>query len=180
MQERANALTADPATHFGGINWLNTTVTGDPQGATYIMRSSLRGQGDRLRLETRLFNPQGHTVWSHKSDGSLADSFDWQDRVAETIAATGSNMILETETLKIAALPDESLQPEQCMLMGMMVWRSYSPDAFVASAKLQARAIAAKPDMADACAEAISCVVAVAQLVSTRGRNPLWRYYRNG
>jgi adenylate cyclase len=156
----ANALTADFGTYFSGINWLDTAVRTSPSPGGYVLNATLRTQGARLRLETRLLDPNGAPVWTHKSDSTLADSFDWQDSVVEDIAGHGTDMILEAETLRLTTVPDDDMTPEQCLLMGIMAWRTFSNDSFVRAASFQARAIAAKPDMADAYAEAIIVVCA--------------------
>lgn len=155
FNEIANSLTADLATFFGGLAWLSTSINEDPPNDAYVLQTNLRAQGQRIRLEIRLTDRQGMTIWSDKSDGNLEDSFDWQDRMLEHISGTAADLILEAETLALASLPDDELLPEQCLLMGMMAWRTFSNESFERATRFQARAIAAKPEMGDAYAEAI-------------------------
>lgn len=158
VQDLANALAADLATHFASVNWLGLAPAGEQSSHAYILQSTLRSQGNRLRLECRLTAPDGSSVWSHKADSTLEDSFDWQDKVVAETAAAATDMILEAETLKLTALPDDQLTGEQCLLMGMMSWQTFDGTAFLRSVTYHDRAIRARPDMADAYAEAIIVV----------------------
>ena len=150
LQDTADALTANLATYFGSISWLQTSISSSESAMGYSLRPTLRARGDRLRLETRLQDPGGDIIWTHKSDSRLDDVFDWQDNVVADIADHGLGMIFEAETTKLMATPDEKLTAEQCMLMGIMTWRDFSGEPFVRSAEFHDRAITAKPDLEDA------------------------------
>lgn len=155
IAEIANSLTADLATFFGGIAWMTTGISEEPPRDAYVLKANLRAQGQRIRLETRLTDQQGTTIWSDKSDGSLEEAFDWQDHILEHISGAAADLILEAETLALASIPDHELLPEQCLLMGIMAWKTFSNESFEVATGFQVRAIAAKPEMADAYAEAI-------------------------
>jgi len=105
-------------------------------------------------------------IWMHKSDSTLDDAFDWQDAVVSEIADHSIGMILEAETSRIMAIPDDKLTAEQCMLMGIMAWRDFSLDSFVHSAAFHDRAIKAKPDLADAYAEGLIVLMAARTMTS--------------
>jgi len=173
VNEIANSLTADLATFFGGIAWMTTSISEEPPSTAYALQSSLRAQDQRIRLETRLRDPQGVTIWSDKSDGSFQEAFDWQDRMVEHISGAAADLILEAETLVLASVPNDELLPEQCLLMGMMAWKTFSNESFEASTGFQSRAIAAKPEMADAYAEAIIVTCAA----YTMGPNSIMQDY---
>ncbi len=168
----ADALTADLASYFGSINWLSTSVSASDNPEAYSLRPTLRARGDRLRLETRLHAPNGDTIWTHKSNSSLDEAFDWQDSVIVEIADHSIGMILEAETTRIMAIPDDALSAEQCMLMGIMVWRDFSLESFVRSAALHDRAITAKPDLADAYAEGLIVLMAGRTMTSNPRLDP--------
>ncbi|WP_370400846.1 adenylate/guanylate cyclase domain-containing protein [Sulfitobacter sp. JB4-11] len=168
----ADALTADLNSYFGSINWLETQISSADNASGYTLRPTLRARGDRLRLETRLHDPDGATIWTHKSDSTLDDAFDWQDAVVSAIADHCIGMILQAETTRIAAIPDDKLTAEQCMLMGIMTWRDFSLDSFVRSAAFHDRAIRAKPDMADAYAEGLMVLMAARTMTSNPNMAP--------
>ncbi len=160
VRDTADGLTADLLSYFGAINWLTTRINGSESATAYSLRPTLRARAERLRLEIRLHGPDGATLWTHKSDSTLDDAFDWQDTVVGAISDHVSRMILETETARIMALPDDQLTAEQCMLMGIMAWRDFSHASFARSIEFHARAIAAKPDMPDAYAEGLIVLMA--------------------
>jgi adenylate cyclase len=155
LRDLSDALTADLGTYFSSINWLNTVISSAETANGYRLRPTLRARADRLRLEVRLYAPDGDVIWTHKSDSTLDDAFDWQDNVVNAIADHSIGMILEAEMMRITAIPDDQMTAEQCVLMGIMEWRDFSLDSYVRSVAFHDRAIKAKPDMADAYAEAI-------------------------
>ncbi len=155
LRDLSDALTADLGSYFSGISWLNTEISSAETKKGYRLRPTLRARGDRIRLETRLQAPDGDVIWTHKSDSSLDDAFDWQDSVIAAIADHGIGMILEAETMRITAIPDDQMTAEQCVLMGIMEWRDFSLNSYLRSIMFHDRAIKAKPDLADAYAEAI-------------------------
>lgn len=173
INDIANSLTADFVTFFGGIAWLNTHISEEPSNDSYVLRTSLRAQGQRIRLEIRLSDQQGATVWSEKSDGDIDDAFDWQDRILEHISGTAADLILEAETRALSSVADDKLLPEQCLLMGVMAWKTFSNESFELATQFQARAIELKPDLADAYAEAIIVTCAA----YTMGPSPLMQEY---
>ncbi|AXI45942.1 hypothetical protein C1J03_07850 [Sulfitobacter sp. SK012] len=167
LQDIADGLTADLGTYFGGINWLQTKISGSETTEAYSLRQTLRARGDRLRLETRLQNDRGDIIWTHKSDSTLDDAFDWQDSVVADIADHCLGMILEAETTRLTTIPDDQLTAEQCVLMGIMAWRDFGHVSFANSVAFFERAIKAKPDLADAYAEGVIVLVA-AQTMSRK------------
>jgi adenylate cyclase len=173
IQDLANALTADLNSFIGSVNWLQTSIGSGTSATGYTLVPSLRARADRLRMETRVMDCNGGVVWTHKSDTVLDDAFDWQDKVVADISDHTVHMILEAETLKLAAVPDDALTGGQCLLMGIMAWRSAEQEAFVRSIAFHDRAIAANPDLPDAYAEAIM----VAMAAKTLTDDPLMRPY---
>ncbi|MFC6584807.1 adenylate/guanylate cyclase domain-containing protein [Sulfitobacter aestuariivivens] len=155
LRDTADALSADFDTYFSSINWLQANIKSTPIPDAYALRPVLRARGERIRLETRLYSPAGDTLWTHKSDTTLDEAFDWQDSVIAEIADHCIGLILEAETTRIMALPDEDLTAEQCLLMGIITWRDFGRDSYIRSVQFHERAMIAKPDMADAYAEAL-------------------------
>ncbi len=169
LQDLADALTADLASYFGSINWLQGRISGSDAATGYHLRPMLRARGDRLRLETRLLTPAGATLWTHKSQSTLDDAFDWQDNVVGEVADHCIGMILEAETTRITAVPDSALTAEQCVLMGIVSWRDFSHDSFIRSAAFHERAMQTRPDMADAYAEGLMVVLAARTMTAHPG-----------
>lgn len=125
-----------------------------------MLRSTLRARGDRLRLETRLFAEDGAEISTRKFDSTVNDSFDWQDEVGEAVASDCLAAILDAETRTLHKLDREELTAEKCLLAGIMAWRSFAPEAFVASLEFFEQAIKTNPDLREAYAEAIIVTIA--------------------
>jgi len=72
---------------FKGKN-ADLKAIGEALGVAQILEGSVRKQGDRVRITAQLARASdGFHVWSHEYDGSLADIFDLQERIAREIAS---------------------------------------------------------------------------------------------
>lgn len=120
-----------------------------------MLNGILRRHGERMRLEVRLSDPAASEVWNKKFDGSTGDIFDWQDKVVESVLEAVSGLLIQCETAKLSAVPVDELTAEQCVLRGMIAWTGAAVDSYEEAMSYHARAIAAKPDLAPAYAEAI-------------------------
>ncbi|AXI56434.1 hypothetical protein C1J05_19700 [Sulfitobacter sp. JL08] len=155
VQELADALVFDLGAHLSAIRWLDVVSDGAGSELSYHLQGSLRSSGDKLRLEIQVLDPARQVLWQHKKDGSLSDSFDFQDDASEAISANVIGTLLETETSKLAGLDYDTLTAEQCLLRGMMAYRTVSEASFSASLSDYAAAIEKDPLLAEAYAEAI-------------------------
>jgi TolB-like protein len=58
-------------------------------GANYLVAGSVRRSGQRVRIAAQLTESRaGTVVWSDRFDGELADTFEFQDNIAQRIAGT--------------------------------------------------------------------------------------------
>jgi len=72
---------------FKGKN-ADLKAIGEALGVAQILEGSVRKQGDHVRITAQLARASdGFQVWSHEYDGSLADIFDLQERIAREIAS---------------------------------------------------------------------------------------------
>lgn len=167
VQELAEGLTSDLDAYLGSARWLIGRVGETPAEGDYDLRCALRARGERVRLEARLFAPGGGQMWSSKVDGSLDDGFDWQDSTGEEVASAVIAALFDAETTRL----DETatLTAEQCLLIGMMRFRSFAPDRFVEALSWYTAAIERDPEMMTAYAEAIFLTIA-AGTVGLRSR----------
>jgi len=100
----ADAITADIITHLSKHRWLQViarnTMLGykgravdvrelsKQLGAVYVVEGSVQRAGNRIRVGANLINGDtGHQLWSDRYDRELADIFELQDEITETIAA---------------------------------------------------------------------------------------------
>jgi TolB-like protein len=56
-------------------------------GVRYVLEGSIRRAGDRLRISAQLVECEnGQHIWADHFDGAVADVFDFQDRITESVA----------------------------------------------------------------------------------------------
>ncbi|MEO8244944.1 MAG: winged helix-turn-helix domain-containing protein [bacterium] len=69
--------------------------------ATYLLEGSVRRAAGRLRITAQLVDGQtGGTLWSNRFDGDLAEVFEFQDRITETVATLVAPAIQAKELLQ--------------------------------------------------------------------------------
>ena len=144
----AEGLGSDIGLYLNAVAWLET-------GTGYELTQNLRARGERLRLECRLAAPDGNVIWSAKHDGTLADSFDWQDQIGEAVASDVLGVILNVEGDQLRNIPQQDLTAQQCSLLGKMSFRNQSEENFVTSIGYHALAIEKDPNFGLAYANAL-------------------------
>ncbi|MFO1050373.1 MAG: adenylate/guanylate cyclase domain-containing protein [Geminicoccaceae bacterium] len=71
-------------------------------GVRYLAEGSLRRSGERLRVSAQLVETEtGRTLWADRFDGTLADVFDFQDEVADMMAARLASHVNAAERRRI-------------------------------------------------------------------------------
>ncbi len=168
----ADSLTSDIGDFLGAVRWLETGIAETPAPDAYVLRVALRGRGERLRLEARVFDRDAGHLWSGKFDGELSDSFDWQDRTAEEVCSSVVTAILDAQGDRLAQISPDALTAGQCLLSGLMRYHLISEQAVTGALERYAMAIEKDPTLADAYAEAI-----LATLAGLTVRYPIARYY---
>ena len=89
-------------------------------GARYVLEGSVRRAGDRLRIHGQLSDATtGRTIWADRYDGPMADVFDLQDRVTQSVVAALEPALQTFETSRAAAKPTESLEAYDLYLLGL-------------------------------------------------------------
>ena len=96
---------------------------GQQLGAAYVLSGSIRRAGDRLRINTQLFD--AHTdfpLWSERYDREMKDVFEVQDEIAHKIAGALRLTLTPREQEDLASKPTENLHAYDLYLRG----RSYA------------------------------------------------------
>ena len=154
VSDLADALTYDFRAHLSSIRWLDMRDS-QPAQPCYQLRCVLRSSRDRLRLEATCVDPRGHVVGRRKQDGMLSDSFAFQDDASEGIPGEMMGAILDAELAAVAGKTPDEMTAEECLLAGMMAYRSVSGASFENCLTYYASAIEKDPSRPDAYAEAI-------------------------
>lgn len=121
VRELAAALTNDLFNYLDNGRWLSARVTETPPGDVFALSATLRASGDRLRLDATVADPAGGIVWSRRIDGSLADSFDWQDAAGYEIATGVTSAIHDAERARLATLSDDETTAGNWMVRALML-----------------------------------------------------------
>ena len=127
LQDLARALTGDLDAHLNVLRYLNSKTKETPEPGEYRLHSTLRAQGDRLRLEARLVSPTGSTVFSLKIDGVLGDTFDWQDTTALRLAEHTFEHLFDHEVRQFQHLSDEDCTAPQLMQRMLVIGATDGP-----------------------------------------------------
>lgn len=155
LVELASALTADFDGYLGGARWLKSTVQEDPSPTAHILESVLRARGDRLRLDVRLSASDGAQIWAGKYDGSLADSFDWQDEIGGEVASQTLAALLDHERGRLAGKSIDEMSAEECSVSGLICVELVDWKAMSKALEYHAAAVEKDPTLAEAYSDAI-------------------------
>ena len=122
----ADGIAEDLITALSRIRWLfvtarNSTFTykgqavdvkqvGRDMGVRYVVEGSVRRGGDRVRITAQLIDATtGNHVWAQRYDRELADFFDLQDEITETIAGAIEPELGAFERERARGRPPENL-----------------------------------------------------------------------
>ncbi|HET7451278.1 MAG TPA: protein kinase [Thermoanaerobaculia bacterium] len=96
---------------------------GQQLGAAFVLSGSIRRAGDRLRINTQLFDARtDFPLWSERYDREMKDVFEVQDEIAQKIAGALRLTLSPREQQDLAAKPTENLHAYDLYLRG----RSYA------------------------------------------------------
>ena len=84
-----------------------------------VLEGSVRTAGERLRVTAQLVDPSdGRALWSDRYDGSMADVFDIQDRIATAIVQALRIKLLGEQPARLPARQTDNLQAYHAYLKG--------------------------------------------------------------
>jgi TolB-like protein len=91
-------------------------------GVRYIVEGSVRKAGERLRIAAQLLDTStGLHLWADRFDGTLAEVFDLQDRIASSIVGAITPKVEEAEIERARRKPTGDLDAYDCYLRGLAV-----------------------------------------------------------
>ena len=132
----ADGMVDDITSALSRIGWLlvmgrNTAFTykgrgvdsrqvGRELGVRYVLEGSVRKAGGRVRITCQLIEAAGgHQIWTERFDGDLADIFDMQDRVTESVVGAIEPSLRVAEIARAAAKPTGSLDAYDLFLRAL-------------------------------------------------------------
>lgn len=120
-------------------------------GAHYLVSGSVRRSGNKIRVNVALVHTHDQTqLWSERYDRELADIFDLQDEITESIAASLSPVLTHSEIRHAMQRTPQDLDSWDCIHRGIWHLTQGTRDDNVAAKKWARRALELKPDSASA------------------------------
>ena len=92
----------------------------------------------------------GNTIWAEHYDGTLADVFDFQDRITARIVGALESTLRTTEARRASQKHPESLDAYDCVLRAFALLYRLSNDEFLQAGELLEKAITLDPGFAAA------------------------------
>jgi len=131
---------------------------GKELGVRYVVQGALRRAADQVRITVRLVEAENRTlIWTERYEGSTADVFALQDRIAAQVAGAMHPALLQAEIAAARRKPPESLEAYELVLQAQAKMWSRSESENRAAIALLDQAIAIDPDYGRAHALAAWC-----------------------
>jgi TolB-like protein len=134
---------------------IDVRVAAKELGVRYVLEGSVRRSGDRVRVTAQLIDADtGAHIWAEKFDGALADIFDFQDKVAESVAGLIEPKIRLAEIERARRKRPDNLDAYDFYLRALPLIYSMDPADYAEALGLLHRAIDLDPNFALALAYA--------------------------
>lgn len=131
---------------------------GKELGVQYLLEGSVRRMGEKVRVTAQLIETGGGKhVWGHRYDGTLADIFDFQDQITETIVGTVEGMFHRAEAERVGQKRPESMEAYDYLLRGLAYMNKLTPDDTQTALQYFYKAIEKDPGYGRAYAYAFWC-----------------------
>ncbi|MGE0733243.1 MAG: adenylate/guanylate cyclase domain-containing protein [Alphaproteobacteria bacterium] len=120
-------------------------------GARYLLEGSVRKIGPRIRITAQLIDgATGHHLWAERYDRGIDDLFEVQDDIVQRIAAVVAPELVRAELKRSTDKQVRDLDAWDLCVRGMAAVRKRTRDGNAEGRELLSRAIAIRPDYADA------------------------------
>jgi TolB-like protein len=127
-------------------------------GVRYVLDGAVRKSGDRVRITAQLLDAEtGGHLWADRFDGTVADVFVLQDRVASKVAGVIEPTMEAAEVQRLASRPTDDLTAHDLYLRALPDCYSCSAEGLLRALHLLERAIERDAGFAPALATAAGC-----------------------
>jgi TolB-like protein/class 3 adenylate cyclase/Tfp pilus assembly protein PilF len=172
----SDGMTEEIITALSRVKWFfviarNSTFTykgravdvarvGRELGVKYVLEGSVRKAGNRVRVTAQLIEAMnGYHVWADRFDGELANVFDLQDQVTESVVGAIEPSLTLAEIERAKAKPTENLSAYDLYLRALPNFYTYTKAGSEEALRLLRRAVSLDPGYAVAKAFAAFCIV---------------------
>ena len=117
-------------------------------GVRYVLEGGVRKAGMRLRITAQLIEAEtGAHLWADKFDGAVADVFDLQDQIAQSVTAAIEPRLFAAEQTRFQSKRPENLDAWGFVMKAMPhVWSWRSAREIETAMALLTRALEIEPD----------------------------------
>ena len=171
----ADGIVEDIITALSRIGWLfviarNSSFTykdkpvdvrqvGRELGIRFVLEGSVRKAGNRVRVTGQLVEAAtGNHIWADRVDGELAEIFDLQDRITESVVFAIEPRMLKLEIERTRTKRPEDLNAYDLYLRAHPEFQSYTHEGFLRAKALLEQALVIDPLFADAWTELADCL----------------------
>ena len=95
-------------------------------GVAYVVEGSVRREGRRLRVGTRLTDTEGRVVWADRFEDELGGVFEMQDRIAAAVVTLAEPRIARAEIERSRRKHPENLDAYDHFVQGMALFHGPS------------------------------------------------------
>jgi serine/threonine-protein kinase len=114
-----------------------------------VLEGSVRKSADRVRIEVELIDASnGFTIWSDRYDEKMADVFQIQSEVAESLAQKLMVKLLPAVKERLDKRPTDNLEAYNLYLQGRYYYSQFSEDGWTKAIDAYSRAIEKDPNFA--------------------------------
>ncbi len=129
-------------------------------GADYLVGGSIRKSGDRIRINVRLIEcASGGHIWDQRYDRKIANIFDLQEEIAETIAARIEPELAGAEQHRAKSKPTKNLDAWDLYLLGQAQMYTFQADGNGKAKTFFRQAIELDPEFSQAYARLAYAIV---------------------
>jgi TolB-like protein/class 3 adenylate cyclase len=122
-------------------------------GVRYVLEGSMRRSGNRVRITGQLIDAaSGAQIWANRFDGEMADIFELQDQVTDSVVAAIEPKLRAAEIERARRKPTANLQAYDLFLRASPSLHSVDRAVIEQAIALLERAITLDPDYARALA----------------------------
>jgi adenylate cyclase len=115
-------------------------------GVRYVLEGSVRSAGGRIRITGKLIEAAtGGHIWGDRFEGGLADIFDLQDRITESVVGAIEPKVEQAEIARASAKATERLDTYDLYLRALPHYRSLTKPGMDAAIELLQRALEIDP-----------------------------------